>query len=54
MTAPDQKKYDLELVDAMRRLAQQIEPRSGKAALILRMGADRLSARVNGAPERKS
>jgi hypothetical protein len=41
-----QLKYDRDLVDALRRYAVRLEPRSGKAALLLRTAADRLAAHI--------
>jgi hypothetical protein len=47
---PAQRKYDLELVASMHKMAQWIEPRSRKVSDTLRVAADRIYALASSLP----
>ena len=47
---PAQRKYDIDLAEAMQRMSAWIAPRSRKVSDTLRLGADRLRALAYGEP----
>jgi len=47
---PAQRKYDIDLVASMRRMAQRIEPRSRQLSDALKVAATRIDALSSAAP----
>jgi len=47
---PSQRKYDQDLIASMRRMAQNIEPRSRQLSDTLKAAAERLDALSSAAP----
>jgi hypothetical protein len=47
---PAQRKYDIDLVASMRRMAQRIEPRSRQLSDALKLAATRIDALSSAAP----
>jgi hypothetical protein len=47
---PAQRKYDQDMIAAMRRMAQNIEPRSRQMSDMLKVAAERLDALSSAAP----
>jgi hypothetical protein len=47
---PAQRKYDIDLVAAMQRMAVWIEPRSRKVSITLRTAAERIEALAASVP----
>ena len=47
---PAQRKYDIDLIASLRRMAQNIEPRSRQLSDTLKVAAERLDALSSAAP----